>query len=488
MAEKNDVYIIGIPEYWQTLMPPLQHSISGFGVMVNQFEPLVRRGQKGLLEPLAAKSWEFSPDRRQLRFYIDTARRFSDGSNLCAADFKRSWEDGLRMQAKSNNSSLADALTNLKGFTELNTKGEIMGLHVVGTEVLELEFDKPIRSVLEHLSGVRYSAYKTAGERIIGTGPYAITEADKTLTLTPNAYYAGPAPKLKNVRILPVPPADAGKQLGAGKIDALLFAESAAKSLNCDSPENDPVQCAFGQEGTHTLIIVNGLPGRFFANAEHRMALQALVAKRFDCPASAWPVKGKGFMYDPQSFLRFQAGRLPEKEAREIVSVGEKHIPQLKKDSQKNPIKLSYRLAWLVDYLEENGVKVAGNMKDSLDSKEWLTMVYKTFEPDIMPITGSVYDGDPDCLYHMLGRHGAIFSPMLERKGVADGLEEGRKLIDPDQLAPHYQGVARDILKEVPYVHLGFYYRGVAYNSKRLRINESFGGRNNQSITIFEPN
>lgn len=483
----NRVYVIGIPDYWQTLLPPLQHSLSGFGVMVNQYEPLVRRGKKGLLEPLAAKAWEFSPDRRTLRFHIDTSRKFSDGTPLCANDFKRSWEDGLRMEAKSKNSSLADALTGLAGFEEWKRKGDIAGLRVLGADILELEFKKPVRSVLEHLSGVRYSAYKLTGEKAIGTGPYAITEANKELTLVPNKYFAGPAPALKNVRIIPIASAEAATQLKTGKIDAMLFVES-AKSIDCGSPDNGLVQCSFGQEGTHSIVILNGMSDRFFSDGKLRLGLQALVAKRFAGTPDGWPINGKGFAYDPQSFLRFQAGRLPDEEAATIVSEGEKYIALLKEESLKKPLKLSYRLPWLADYLEENGVKLVAGRPAALDAKDWLAMVYKTFEPDIMPITGSVYDGDPDCLYHMLGRHGAIFSPMLERKSVADGLEDGRKITELEKLAPFYQEVARNILKEVPYIHLGFYYRGVAYNSGSLKVSGAFTSRNDQKITIFEPN
>jgi hypothetical protein len=230
------------------------------------------------------------------------------------------------------------------------------------------------------------------------------------------------------------------------------------------------------------------MEGRFFSNDKLRLGLQALVAKRFAVPPEEWPVNGKGFAYDPQSFLRFQAGRIPDEEASAIVSSGEKYIPLLKEESRKRPLKLSYRLPWLADYLEKNGVMLEAGRPASLDAKEWLAMVYKTFEPDIMPITGSVYDGDPDCLYHMLGRHGAIFSPMLERKSVADGLEAGRKITELEKLAPFYQEVARNILKEVPFIHLGFYYRGVAFNSDSLKVNATFINRNDQKITIFEPN
>lgn len=486
MTEQNNVCVIGIPEYWQTLLPPLQHSLSGFGVMINQFEPLVRRGKKGLLEPLAAKSWEFSQDRKVLRFEIDTKRKFSDGSALSAEDFKRSWEDGLQMKAKSNNSALADALANLKGFSELEKGKGISGLRAIGGNVLQLEFEKPVRSVLEHLSGVRYSAYKINGDAVVGTGPYIIVERNRELTLTPNPYYVGEEPKLKNVKIVAVSSTTAVEQLKSEKIDALLFAEN-AKLAECNDGESGLIKCAFGQEGTHTLVLVNGMPGRFFSNPEYRLAFQALVSRKFQGSPETWPIQMVGFKYDPQSFLRFQAGRLSDEEASAIVAEGAKYIPELIKATQAHPLRLSYRLKWLNDFLLESGIRLSDDIKDSLEAKEWLAMVYKTFEPDIMPLTGSVYDGDPDCLYHMLGRNGAIFSPMLERKDVADGLEEGRKLTTLEDLAPHYEKVSRSILKQVPYVHLGFYYRGVAYNPRRLRVNETFVGRNNQSITIFEP-
>lgn len=486
MSEQKDIYVIGIPEYWQTLLPPLQHSLSGFGVMINQFEPLVRRGKKGLLEPLAAKSWEFSKDRKVLRFEIDTARKFSDGSPLTAEDFKRSWEDGLRMKAKSNNSALADALANLKGFSELDNSRGLSGLRAIGGTTLELEFEKPVRSVLEHLSGVRYSAYKVSGDTVIGTGPYIIVERNKELTLVPNPHYAGNEPKLKNVKIVAVSSTTAVEQLKAEKIDALLFAEN-AKLTECNNGDSRVIKCAFGQEGTHTLALVNGMPGRFFSNPKHRIAFQSLVSSKFKGSPETWPIQMVGFNHDPQSFLRFQAGRLSDEEASAIVAEGDKYIPELIKATQSHPLRLSYRLKWLTDFLLQSGIRLSDGIKDSLEAKEWLAMVYKTFEPDIMPLTGSVYDGDPDCLYHMLGRNGAIFSPMLERKDVADGLEEGRKLTRLEDLAPHYEEVSRSILRQVPYVHLGFYYRGVAYNPRRLKVNETFVGRNNQSITIFEP-
>lgn len=150
---------VGIPGHWGTVMPPLQHSAFGFAVIVNQFEPLVRRGKNGVIEPLAARAWEADRDFRVLRFSIDTDRRFSDGSTLTAQDFKRSWEDGLRMDPKSLNKSVADALFNVKGFADLGQRGTIEGIRVLGKDLLEVEFDRPVRMAVEYLAGARFAAY-----------------------------------------------------------------------------------------------------------------------------------------------------------------------------------------------------------------------------------------------------------------------------------------------------------------------------------------
>lgn len=483
----NEIFTVSVPAYWGTIVPPLQHSIVGYGVMINQFEPLVRRGKNGLLEPMGAKAWAFSDDRRTLRFTIDVSRRFSDGSFVSAADFKRSWEDGLRMQPKSSNSSLSDALSEVKGFGEREKNGGISGVKAVGADVLELEFRKPVRSILEQLSSVRYAAYKRAGDGYIGTGPYVMTEKDKELALAANVYYQGPAPKIKKFRITIVPPGSVAEKLRSGEIDAALFAERAG--LGDCSEKN--IRCTFGQEGSHSEMMLNGMRGRFFSDPRRRAAMQALLWNYFKANRADWPgvFKGNGFFLDPQSYLRFQAGRLPDAEAEAIIAGGAPYIGKLLADSKKRPVVVcsAPNSAWLAEILKKNGVTLSEKSRTDLSEKDVLDMFYKTQEPDMIPLTISVYDGDPDSLYHLLGKHGSIFSPMSERAPVAGMLEDGRKIMDPGGLAPHYMGVSRKILEEVPYVHLGYFYRAIAYNPRRVRVSEKFMSRNNQSVAVFEP-
>jgi len=487
MSDSKTTYVVGIFAHWGTLTPPLQHSLAGDGVMEYQFEPLVRMGEKGVMEPLSAKSWEFSADRRILRFKIDISRRFSDGSYLCAEDFKRSWEDGLRLEPKSSNSSLADGLGNLRGYSQFKKTGEIEGIRVIGKDELELDFEKPVRIALVHLSGGRFSVYKMVKNHPIGTGPYVIAEKDQTLSLVPNSYYAGHLPKLKNIKILVVNPEVAAEKLKSGEIDAYLFAETANLS-GCDEGKLGPIRCVNGQEASHVIIELNGLTGHFFSDPKHRLAFQALVLKNIDLAENAFRVRG--FMRDTQSFLKFQAGRIPDAEAQAIISSGDKYIKRLIAATQKHPLYLAASARgwqWLIDFLREQGLNLTESSRVDFELKEVLNMFYKNPVPDIMAMTASVADGDPDGLYHLLGRNGAIFSPMAERKAVCDGMEHGRQLLDLSQLPAHYEEVSRKILEEVPYIHLGYFSRRIAYNSDRLKGNETLLGRNSLNIMALEP-
>ncbi len=484
MGEK--VYRIGVPNYWGTINPPLQHTLVGDAIIEYQFNPLIRIGERGVIVPLAAKTWEFSSDKRILRFKINTDLRFSDGSFLTAADVKRSWEDGLRLVPFSSNSSLADGLANVHGYSDFPQAGTISGIRVLNADTLELWFDSPARQALRYLAGGRFSVYKLLNGSPIGTGPYMITEREQVLTLRLNPYYVGQAPSLKNVRITVVPVSDALNKLQGKEIDALLIADM-LNLPGCDEGKLEPIRCASGQEGLHWIINLNGLNGRFFSNPEYRLAFQALIWKYISHVSAA--LKGRGFVSDPQSFLRFQPGRLSDAEAQEIISSGETYIPAFIAAVRKHPL---YLVAgpiwnWLPEVLQKEGVALAVQSRCDMGAKDFWEMYYKTFTPDIMPMGASVADGDPDVLYHLLGAHGAIASPIARREQVCKGIEGGRQLLDQSVLPLYYENVARNILREVPYIHLGYLNRRVVYNSERLVLKDELIGRHNLSILDFTP-
>jgi ABC-type transport system substrate-binding protein len=486
MIDSKKIYTVGISSYWGTLTPPLQHLAAGDVVISQQFESLIRRNERGIIEPLAAKTWEFNADRLTLRFKIDTSRRFSDGTYLRAGDFKKAWEEGLKMSPISSNSSLSDGLANVKGFSDFNKAKEIAGVRVIGEDVLELQLVKPVRMFLEYLAGQRFSVYKISEGNIIGTGPYILREKDQVLTLTPNPYFAEGVPPLKNVKIVVAPPPVASAKLISGEIDALLMAEMV--DLPACQEESSEIVCSHGQEGRHILVNLNGLPNRFFSDPKHRMAFQALVLKSIPLAADAF--SARSFTGDIQTFLKFQAGRIPDEEARAIVSEGEKYIGRFVEATKKQPLYFAANAKswqWLYDLLVANGVRLTKNSSWEFVGQGFWDMYYKTYTPDIFPMSISISDGDPDGLYHILGKNGAVTSPMIQRTRVSESLESGRQIIDVSKLPAHYQTVSREILKEVPYVHLGYLYNRLAYNRTKLKVDEVLLGRNNSSVMALQP-
>ncbi len=480
--------VVAIPARWGKLLPPLQNSAYSAVVLENEFEPLVRRGLNGLIEPLAAKSWQVRGDHRVIRFILDTNRRFSDGSPLTAQDVKRSWEDGLRLKAESKNKSVEDALYSLRGYSAFDKKGTIEGVRVVSSDTLELEFTEPARVPLGYLSGARYGVYKFVRGRAVGTGPYVIEESSDTLSLRPNSYYVGDEKRFDEVRIIVTPVNELRQKIAEGAVDAALFVEKANLS-DCAEGAKGPIKCVFSQEADHVAVEINGLAGRLLADASHRQALQALILDALDKDGSLPnSFRARSFSRDPQSFLPYQPGRLSPQEAASLIDAGRAGIPALMKASKKRPLLVVCGLdcAWLIDLLRQAGVAV-DERSGKREFKQVLEMIYTTHEADLIVGTFSVYNGDPDGLYHLLGRHGAIFSTMMDRPGIADLLEAGRRVTDRNALPDHYEKVARAILTEVPYVHLGYNCRGVAFNSEKVRVAPSFLERNNQRVTLFEP-
>ncbi len=478
---------IGITGGWGTLHPALQHSAYGDCVLTNQFEPLLRTGRNGVIEPLAAKSWEISPDRRVYRFTIDVKRRFSDGSRLKAGDFKRSWEEGVNMAPISSNSAGLDVLGGIVGFSHREKAGAIEGIRALSDEVLEIEFASPVRMVLEHLCGVRFAAFKMSRGRPIGTGTHVLIGKGRTLTMRPNPHYAIPNEELRALRMIEIRPEDVLSFLESGRIDGALFASTSYLGGRAKAGRGK-IRILYGQEANHVMVATNGLPGRTLSDRRLRQAIQALIWRKLTSNGVPEALAANHFVLDPQSLLAFQAGRLSAASARRKIDEGSRHIPDLIKSSLRHPLRVvsGRDVEWLISLLRDSGVSIAEN-SGKLPFDEILRIIYKTHSADLLYGSFTVDNGDPDGLYHILGKDGAIHSPMMARPRVEALMGAGRSLLDAPELDPHYRKVSEAILEDVPYIHLGYSHETIAFNSDRIAVAATFASRNNSRVTIFQP-
>jgi ABC-type oligopeptide transport system substrate-binding subunit len=467
---------------WKNIHPGLQHTLIGDLTLSNQFEALVGYNDNGAYTPLAAKEWTVSPDYKTLTFKIDTSKVFSDGVHLTAQHFKDSWESALKLEPKSSNSSALDVLYKVEGFADFSKTGKLSGVRAVDDETLELRFATPFRMALEHLSGNRFSAFREVDGKFIGTGAYLIQEqSEDHLRLTPNAKYKDAAQN--DIDLSVVISKDSVQALLDGKIDVMAYAMGGTVSSDLDKHKN--LSWLVGQDALHRAIYPNAQKGRLFEKKEFRQALQFLAVKFYGGNPSA--LGNPNFTsVDPQPYLPMQAGRLEETQVKQTVAKGEQFVAALQEASKKTPVILIETEEFsLRPMLDASGIAISPKSR-VVSKSELISVIYSGQEADLIPGSFGVASGDPDGIYHLLGRNGAITSPMLKNEVVANLLEEGRKIVDQEKIAPFYQKVSIAILDEAPMVHMGFNKAVAIYRNDLVKVNGRILRRNEGHLHIFE--
>lgn len=480
---------VGYPEYWgENMSPSLQHTIYADAMLANQFESLVSIGPAGSIKPQAAKEWKASDDKRVYTFKIDTSKRFSNGKNLSAQDFKDSWEYGLALDPKSANSSLQDILYKVVGFEDFARTKQLNGLRVIDNETLEIEFKNSFRAALTNLAGSRMAAFVIENGKILGTGPYVIEETeDKKLVLTANPFQKD-APPFREVHVEVVKPELAQQSLDSGLIDVYSLAEH-AEFNNC-LDDRSSTGCFAGNESRHITMVLNSKGNRIFNKRENRLAMQSLFYQTFSGKEMPAYMRIKTEL-DPQIFLPLQSGRIEDEDAMNHVEAGAPYVDSFIKETQKKPIKIvtgttGNLLSWVKDGLSKRGVRFSED-SDVLPMKDLAATYYKTHDTDIALMTLSVASGDPDGIYHALGSQGAITSPMMFKKESASLLEDGRKILELDRINEHYQKVTTAALSEVPFVHLGYLKTLMVYRKDKVKLEKEYKQREDNRFSSFGP-
>lgn len=468
--------------YWKSIHPGLQHTLVGDLTLSNQFEALVGVNEIGVYVPLAAVSWEITEDFTKFRFKIDTTKRFSDGSYLKAIDFKSSWEQSLKLESKSANSSLLDILYKVEGFEKFSETGSISGLKANSDDVLEIKFSSPFRMALEHLSGNRYSAYKEKVGKFIGTGAYVIEEiGEEVLKLKPNPFYEN-SPK-SEILLTTVKADEVINSLSNGTLDVVAYVMGATISSDFNKVNN--ISTIVGQDALHRAVYTNNQLGKFFSNKEHRLALQYLMHK-FIKSNPNYLGNPNFTKQDPQVYLPIQSGRLNDEEVVKIVDSGKKYVDAFIKAANANPLILMETHEFsLRPFFDSIGIKLSDKSR-IVEKSELIDLIYRGDAADLIPGNFGVASGDPDGIYHKLGKSGAIASPMTKNKAVEEILEEGRALIQKEKIDLFYQKVNKKILEEVPLVHLGFNKTIALYRNDKVSTEQKVLRRNAGHLFIFQ--
>lgn len=162
-------------------------------MMSNVYEGLVKVDQDGKIQPLLAKEWKLSADRKSYTFTLQEGVKFSNGADFTAEDVKFSiervkssaWTNGLKAKMDVVDSVKVDSPTQVTVTLKDPSQAWLYSM----TTLVGAMFDE---------SGVADLANKP-----VGTGPYALAQwkRGEAIELTGRDDYWGEKAKIKNVSL-----------------------------------------------------------------------------------------------------------------------------------------------------------------------------------------------------------------------------------------------------------------------------------------------
>lgn len=228
----------------------LLQNVSGFNAYTMVFEPLIRYGQKGELQPALAEKWEVAPDGKFITFDLRQGVTFSDGE---AFDAKSAEWNFLRWMGKSD-------------FSWIGISEKFEKLAIDGTHRITVHLMGPVPAALYELTIIRPvrflspKAVDAEGKQnaIIGTGPWKIIKNDNAETvLVRNDSYWGPKPAFERCELKVVSDELArANALRAGDLDIIggdwvaPLSPRRAKTLSGEAGIT-----VYAEPGTATLIM-----------------------------------------------------------------------------------------------------------------------------------------------------------------------------------------------------------------------------------------
>lgn len=449
-----------LPYNWNTLIPGLQHTLGGDLVLSNKFEALVGLDSQGVVVPLAAKSWTVSDSFKKITFIIDTSKEFPSGKRLSSSDFKLSWEAALRMQPLSANKSVLDVLYKIEGYEEFEKTNVLSGVVAVDPEKLEISFSSPFRQALEHLVGSRFAAFEEVDGAYFGTGKFEINQKNQNHLMfrSKDTSY--------DVSLEFIPYLDSVEQLLKGEIDFLPYFASPIIDKRLLNSEN--IELVAGPEASSLALGLN-FKSKVFSTKRSRQLFQKIVFDHLEKDDNFLD-KSPSFDKSFQIYRQFQSGRLNEIEFKRTLE-GNKFEKSAEDFLRSTPLTVAFVKSQLpiVEMLQAAGLSISDKSKP-IDVKEMIKLLYSEDGPDIIVMNYSIATSDPDGIYHLLGKNGAIKSPMVGSRSVAELLEKGREIIEHQKIDSFYREVQKEILNDVPLVHLGFVKAVSAVNTSRVKF------------------
>jgi peptide/nickel transport system substrate-binding protein len=442
---------IGRDQDSNTLDPIFTIENSDIWVLNNMNAKLVEvNDEMSGVRPDLAKSWDISDDKTTYTFHLREGLKFSDGSDLTASDVKFSLER-LRDEEESVLRSMFEVITSIETPDDQ-------------TVVIELEHPSaPFMSALAVFSAsiVPEDVVRERGEDFgsnpVGAGAFRLVEWKRgneiVLERNPH-YYVDGQPKLDrvvweveandNTRIL---------KLQAGEIDAAIFIPfSRVEELQ----NNDSINVHLDPSSREDHLLINHehepldnvKVRRAMYHAINRQAIIDAVLFGHGTIATSFVPEGQmfhnpdnpGYEHDPDKARKLldEAG-VDDVTLDLVIGAGN--------ETQEQTAVL------LQNMLGKVGINV--NVVKQEPGQTWDTIVQGDFDLSINYWTNDILDPDQKSTFSVYGRNDAksYYTRYLNPK-VADLVEEGRTVLDPEKREQIYHRIQKLAKEDVHWIDL----------------------------------
>ncbi len=475
MSNQPEILKYAVTGPWGELKPARQSMALADIILAAGFEPLTIDTGNGFYTAGIAKEWRVSEDRRQVTFLLNLDKRFSDGTQISSFLYKEAMLDSLRQAPIYKNQATRDVFYALVGFEDFLHSNDIVGINTPSADTLVLSFKRPYRDILMEISGIRYSIYKKNDKgQHLGTGPYIMEEiSDRQIHLRKNPYYF-PQPSIENIVIDNLDREQFQIALCEAKYDYYLIPPYQSRDTLCQknssifSYEEIPSKL-----DTHLFLGINDKSNNILSNHRFRLLFEKLFYSEFD---KLNDLKNYKTIPEIQFFLPTQPGRLEMEELTNYRSITETEKVELIKAIKQKPLFIltglgqENRFHKLISaYLQELGIDIHPNSR-TISFTEFQHLDQLQEDWDIYYASTSIGCDDPDGLYHLFGKHGALTMLPFERPLLQNTLEHARSLLEFSQLHEAYKEVNRTIFSEIPAIHLGYSSFSVYYNENTIEF------------------
>lgn len=203
LPKKPNIFRMNVTREPTTMDPRRSSEFIGATFHAMLFEGLMRLNSDNSITPAQAKSVEISEDRKTYTFHLRNSIKWSDGSEVTAEDFEKSWKKILEPDFPAVNAPLFYPIKNAEEAKKGLTSVDKIGIYAKDAKTLVVELKNPTPYFLKltafcaffpvhhQLDAADPDWMNQTGEKFLSNGPFKLKswQHNNEIILEKNRYY-----------------------------------------------------------------------------------------------------------------------------------------------------------------------------------------------------------------------------------------------------------------------------------------------------------